>query len=268
MCQKVQVVAASHRKTEPKGFRIFRKRGHDAVLFLHFLTPAKVIIDGKAITTTRNACIIYTPGMCHDFGAATDTAVFESNCVAFRTNVIEFFAKFKVVLNEPFYINNEKDITKHVEMITWSAANKLQSFDERIDIDVHELFTLIEHGTLGINSKDLRDIHVRQRFLTMRGAVNLDPRGWTVEKMAKHCWLARSRFYVLYKLFFGTNPSDDLAAMILEYAKERLVNTKDSVAVIAEDCGYKKVESFIRMFSNKENITPGQYRKQKNRTNL
>ena len=261
MYKNIEIVAASHRKTEPKGFRIFRKKGHDAILFLHFLTPAKLNINGQNINTARNACIIYAPGICHDFGAASDSMIFESNCIAFRTNAAEFLSTFELIINEPFYIENEEEITKAIEVITWAAVNKLQPSVKPIETYVIELFRLLEKEFAINSSKHSRDINTKARFVTMRGEITMDPRGWTVEKMANHCWLARSRFYEIYKSLFGVSPSNDLANMILDYAKDRLASTNDPIAIISKDCGYKRTESFIRMFSNTEGISPGQYRK-------
>jgi len=260
---KIQVLDVSHRKTEPNGFRMLREKGQDAILFLHFFTPVSIVIDGETTNTARNACIIYTPGIRQDYGAQSDTAHFENNYITFKTSTADFLAKCKVIVNEPFYINNEDEITRRIEQITWAQANRLQPLEHKIERWVHELFQAIEQGTLGTNPKSLRDIQVKQRFITLRGEVSYDPRSWTVEKMAAACWLTRSRFYVLYKSFFGVSPSDDLAAITMEYAKDRLVNTQDSIGDIALDCGYKRPESFIRMFSEKEGTSPGQYRRDK-----
>jgi len=260
---KIQVLDVSHRKTEPIGFTMFREKGQDAILFLHFLTPVAITIGGERVNTARNACIIYTPGIRQDYGAQTDAARFENNYITVKTNAADFLAKFNVILNEPFYINNEDEITRCIERITWAQANRMQSWDTEVEGWVHELFLHIEQGTLGTNPKSLRDIQVKQRFIALRGEIGFDPRNWTVEKMASACWLTRSRFYVLYKSFFGISPSDDLANITLEYAKDRLVSTTDSIAEIAADCGYKRAESFIRMFSEKEGASPGQYRSQR-----
>jgi len=261
MNHKIQVLDVSHRKTEPRGFQMYRGKGLNAILFLHFLTPVTVIIDSKPTELARNSCIVYTPGICQYYGTSHENAKFENNFVTFKTSTAEFLAKFNILLNAPFYINNEEDITQCIEWITWAQANRMQSWDEKIEKRVYDLFSLIEKGTLGTNPKHLRDIKTKQRFIALRGEIKLDPRGWNVEKMAESCYLTRSRFYVLYKSFFGTSPSDDLVAATLEYAKTRLVNSEDSVASIALDCGYTRAESFIRMFNEKEGVTPGAFRK-------
>ena len=262
MQTSVRVVDVTHRRREHAGFTTFRERGQNAVLFVHFLSPAKIRIDGKTIDTTRNACIIYTPGVKQDYGSISETDVFENNFVTFETDTLAFFADYDLPLNEPFYVDNEEEITTLVEWITWASANRLRSLDEEITSRVHELFRVLERGIIDTTPKNIRGNHTRQRFVALREEVMLNPSGWTVVKMAQACWLTRSRFYVLYKSFFGTCPKDDLVAGIFAYAKQRLQNSNDSIKSIASECGYKRVESFIRMFNEKQGQTPGQFRKQ------
>jgi two-component system response regulator YesN len=48
----------------------------------------------------------------------------------------------------------------------------------------------------------------------------------------------------------------------LELAKNRLLNTGDTVASIAEELGYTNAQNFIRFFSKMTGTTPGKFRKQ------
>jgi len=253
---------SSHRRRDHIGFRKVVEKGQNAILFLHFLTPAMVVVDGEEITLTRNACIVYTPGIRQDFGAASPTASYENDFVTFITDAKVFSAAFNVPTNQPFYINNPDEITRKVEWITWAAANHEESLDEAgITQGIIDLFTLLEKGLIGEDPKGQRNARTKQRFIWLRGEIMINPKGWTIDKMAKACWLTRSRFTVLYKQFFGTSPGQDLNHSIIEYAKDRLKNTDDTIAHIAVDCGYAKAESFIRMFNDKQGKTPGQYRK-------
>ena len=261
MKKSVELLWALHHKVEPTGFRMAREKGQNAVLFLHFLTPAMVVIEGVEITVARNACIVYTPGVRHDYGAVSESAGYENNFVTFSTDASEFFAYYKVPTNEPFYINNADEITHIVSQITWAAASREEFLDNEISMHIFELFAQLEKGMTITAPKSQRDAQIRQRFIAIKGEIRVNPKVWTVQKMAAACWLTRSRFYVLYKSFFGVSPSDDLAAATLDFAKERLLNSGDSVAKISADCGYKRVECFIRMFSEKEGTTPGQFRK-------
>ena len=261
MVKNIQVVDVSHRKNEYNGYRNTREKGQDAILFVHFLTPSSLVINNNTVDMTRNACIIYTPGVRQEYGATSESGSFQNNFVTFKTDALAFFVNYNLPLNEPFYIDNEAEITACVEWISWASANRLQSLDDEITAHVHELFTLLEKGIVGRDPRGLRDNQTRQRFISLRGEVMINPNGWTVNKMAAACWLTRSRFFVLYKAYFGVSPKDDLRMALLNYAKERLVTSNALIDTISYECGYTKPESFIRMFLKHEGVTPGQYRK-------
>jgi AraC-like DNA-binding protein len=257
----IRVLDVSHRKNEPNTLHIHREKGLNAILFVHFLTPITINYSGSYTDLVRNSCIIYTPGVKHDYKAVSGFAGFENNYVTFETDTEAFLAMYKLPLNEPFIVTNSDKITACVEFITWASANRFLSLEKEIGERVQELFTLAELGIEAGNPKKHRDNQIRQRFIALRGEIMINPTNWTVKKMAAYCFLTRSRFYVLYESFFSTTPSRDLNNAKLEYAKERLKNSNDSIAEISKDCGYKRTESFIRMFKGSEGLTPGRYRK-------
>ena len=255
----VQILAASHRKRQLSSYHLRRERGQDAINFIHFLTPIAFVIDGVEMHMAKNVCIIYTPGVRQEYMASHGG--FENNFVTFKPDDANFLSRFKLPLNEPFYIKDDDVVTRCVEYITWAATNKLESLDAQITERVNTLFRLLEQGQLPPGTKEQRNAQTKQRFIILRGEVYLNPVGWTVKKMAAKVWLTRSRFSVLYRELFATTPLADLTAATLLHAKERLANTQDTIQSIAIDCGYKNAESFIRMFKEKEGIAPGQYRK-------
>ena len=87
------------------------------------------------------------------------------------------------------------------------------------------------------------------------------PGVWDVEKMAKAMYFTRSYFFLQYRKHFQVSPSGDLIGMTIDHAKMLLRKTDASIADIAAQCGYKRAEYFIKLFREKEKITPGQFRK-------
>ncbi len=60
-----------------------------------------------------------------------------------------------------------------------------------------------------------------------------------------------------------------LYSIRLDKAKQKLIDTDDSMKSIAYTCGFKSVPHFNRTFSARFNQTPGRFRKdQKRRLNL
>jgi AraC family transcriptional regulator of arabinose operon len=255
---EVRVLSVSHLRQEPPTFHLIRENGQNAINFVHFLTPVIIICAGTAMHMVKNACIIYTPGERQEYKA--DQSGIVNNFVTFTTDVAAFLPRYDLPLNEPFYIKDDNGITRQIDSIAWAAANRLELLDAELTMWVNELFTQLEQNHIGADPKSRRDMQTKQRFIALRGEIRLNPRGWTVGKMAAAVWLTRSRFCVVYKEYFGVSPGTDLETAMLAYAKDRLLNTSETVAAIAADCGYRQAESFIRLFRAREGVTPGQYR--------
>lgn len=67
----------------------------------------------------------------------------------------------------------------------------------------------------------------------------------------------------IFKEEFGERFVDYVTRLRIEYAKELLEHTQESVQSIAESAGYQYPMSFIRVFKKSEGITPGDYRKER-----
>ena len=84
---------------------------------------------------------------------------------------------------------------------------------------------------------------------------------WNVDFMTRRINLGRTRFQTLYKETFGISPIDDVINARVRLAKDRLKYTSRSISEIAEMCGYKSTEHFIRQFSKITGMTPGNFRR-------
>ncbi|AQT69282.1 Melibiose operon regulatory protein [Anaerohalosphaera lusitana] len=85
---------------------------------------------------------------------------------------------------------------------------------------------------------------------------------WTLESMAEHCNLGRSRFAHYCKRITNMTAADYLAHCRVEKSKELLANAPDaSVTDIAFSCGFESSQYFATVFKKKTGISPTQYRK-------
>ena len=67
-------------------------------------------------------------------------------------------------------------------------------------------------------------------------------------------------FNRIYKRFYGTTFNQDQIISNLRLAKHLLVSTDDTVACIAEKCGYSDSKYFIKQFASGTGLSPKQYR--------
>jgi len=256
---KIDILGVSHQKRESVDYHNLRENGQPGFNFVHFLSPALVILDDIEYRVTENACIIYSPHYKQEYKSMDDILL--NNFLTFQTGDSDFIARFNLPENEIFYIQNGDEITYILEYISWAVADKTEPHGMDIVERIYRLFNALSRQCIDNNPGQKRTYENKQRFIALRDNMRANPAGWTVAKMAKRVWLTQSRFSVLYSEFFKISPNADLMNMKVDYAKKLLMTTNTPIRSIAEMCGYKSVEYFIRLFSKNEKKSPLQYRK-------
>lgn len=258
--RKFTVMAVAHRKHQyGHDWFLLREQGQPAINFVHFLTPTWVTVGGTEVLVAEDSCIIYLPGCRQEF--RTHNGHFCNNFLTFQVNDPDFIARFNLPENEVFAIYNGEEITAQIEWLAYAVPNKLESFDDEININIVKLFETLSQLHIGGNPNLKRKQETKQRFIALRDEMRNDPSNWTIERMAHNVWLTRSRFTVLYGEFFGVSPNADLMNMRVEFAKKMLTTTDASIAEVARACGYSGVEYFIRLFGERTKKTPSRYRR-------
>lgn len=257
----IDVLNVSHHKREvdfycadnPGGF------GLNIYLFIHFISPAVVVIDNNEHVTNKGACIIYTPGQKQEYRHCN--GIFINDFLIYKVDDPHFAARYGLPQNEIFYVANSDEITRQMEVITYTVTDRLVDRSEETKQHVHKMFETLSDLYVENKPGSKRMFETRQRFISLRDEIRISPGDWTVDKMAKRVWLTRSRFSVLYNDFFNMSPNADLVSIRIEHAKKLLETTDMPIADISVVCGYSSVEHFIRIFNKYVKRTPLQYRK-------
>ena len=255
------VLNVAHRKHEPNSFVYIRENGFgpDAYLFVHFIKPAIVTLDGVDHFADSDACIIYPPCVRQEY--RHHNGVFLNDFIIFKTDDRNFVARYGLPENEIFYVSEGQEISNIMQTIAYTITDKTIDRSGQTPGFVNKLFETTSRLCIDNSTNLKRAFELKKRFISLRDEVRADPKGWTVAKMAKHVWLTRSWFAVLYADFFSISPSNDLIGAKIARAKELLESTDLQVAEISEQCGYANVGHFIRTFSKVTKSTPLQYRK-------
>lgn len=82
-----------------------------------------------------------------------------------------------------------------------------------------------------------------------------------VKDIAEHIHLSASHLSSLFKQKTGLTIYNFIISKRLILARKLLVETDKPVDLIAEECGFNDVSSFIRCFRERVGTTPGQYRR-------
>lgn len=83
-----------------------------------------------------------------------------------------------------------------------------------------------------------------------------------LQKALDICNLSYSSFAAKFKSMFGKSFTEYLSHIRMAHARQRLLNSDDSVSQIAEACGYGDAGYFTRMFRKATGTAPLAYRKQ------
>jgi AraC-like DNA-binding protein len=87
-------------------------------------------------------------------------------------------------------------------------------------------------------------------------------RAWTTEDLAREVGLSRSAFADRFSDLMGEPPMRYMARQRMRYAAQRLVESNESIARIAEAAGYGSEPAFHRAFKRAHQMAPAAWRKQ------
>jgi len=83
---------------------------------------------------------------------------------------------------------------------------------------------------------------------------------WTVQSLARHAGMSRSKFADRFRGLVGQSPEQYLLSWRLRKAASRLRDSHDSIAEIASLAGYESEAAFNKAFKRELRATPGVYR--------
>ncbi len=210
-------------------------------------TPALFYIDGEVSEYPAHTAILYPPGRKIWYGASGET--YGNHWMQFSTD--ETFVTHFPQQGIPFTVSDPEYCRRLFQLLTWETSPAVISQLMRILFGkLHE-----DLSTTQISSHD-------HELLSLRRRISTNPEfDWNVSDMADELHLSVGYLQSLYKQQFGISCMDDVIAFRLQKARDYLTYTTQSVAEIAELCGYRNTEHFCRQFRKNVGVTPGKFRK-------
>lgn len=244
MFQEIQVAAASHFLHE-KGQFVTTDIHAEYEMVFHFYGGGFENINGKNYHFNANSLAIILPGTPHDklyaeVGDVVSLQFVTSDCYLKESGV--------------FHIQDEEIRALFARM--------------RAEIDAHnphrkpmlkcllgEILILLSRMEQ-LTSPENNDIESAARFIDEHYREKIDFR-----KLAADCSYSYDRFRHIFKEHMGNAPRDYMIARRLSHAKFLLETTHQSIAAIAEVCGFSNNAQLSAMFKRHFGEAPAMYRR-------
>lgn len=135
---------------------------------------------------------------------------------------------------------------------------RLQHYINELFIEVYEMF---QNKTIELNPRLSSTQRSVEMFLS--GLSNHLDYPWTLESMAKHCNLGRSRFAHYCKKITNMTAADYLTHCRITKAQHILrTHPHFSILEVATACGFESSQYFATVFRKKIGLSPSDYRSQ------
>lgn len=255
----MKITKIRHAWPENKGFFMERPNGGgDEYILLHFWDPMNILSDEGMVNAGAGAFIVYdehTPQRFYNY---------ESDIVHDWMHITgdmgALLKQYGLSANHIYYPSDSRFISDTVhEMEIEFFAQKVYG-EELLDIKLRELIARTARDILQGDDRIRPDSRLKRSLSEIRREAFLSPESEiTVADMAKKANLSESRFYVVYKSFFGVSPAKDLILARIQRAKFLLEQNEYSVSEVAKLAGYASEYHFIRQFKQATGVTPGKY---------
>jgi AraC-like DNA-binding protein len=221
--------------------------------------PIEMVIDGKRFITKPNACIFSKPKSPRGFYFVEDTTM---NWIHAYAEIEPLLEKYNIPLDTVFYPKSTGFISDLFRKMKVEMQTQEPYYEELLDSYVIQFLTMLSRAIHTEQRPELSSADQNKLYRIRWQVLSSAEEKWTVEKMAEMVSLSPSRFHAVYKSLFGSSPMQDVIRAKMDLAKTiLLLESKPTLAEVAERLGYKNAQHFIAQFKAATGMTPGAYRK-------
>ena len=150
----------------------------------------------------------------------------------------------------------ERESGVHVKLLMSCFCEKVSQ-----TVSLAELIAYVDHVIAQKQLEEEKQLAYWKNMNTLRQKIYSRPQeNWNIADMAQMMLLSRAYFQRLYKQNFGVSAMSDVIASRIAMAKKLLADGQNTLAEIAEQCGYHSEIYFMQQFKKETGMTPTQYR--------
>ena len=250
-----------YRAVSSRNLCIDRPQGTGDYTFMLIRTGAVFVINGARIVTKPGSFVLFRKGSAQYYTALEDQYIDDFFRFDLNSDELDELTRKQIPFDTPTALG---DITQLSEIIMQMyqemySANPLR--EQTLEL-YFKLFMIKLAEKLNYSASIINSPHY-QSLSALRTGIYRHPSHYnSVSQMAAELNLSESHFQHLYKQIFHVGVITDVINSRIKYAQLLLSATDDSIAEIAEKCGYKTDIHFTKQFKKNVGITPTGYRKQ------
>ena len=159
-----------------------------------------------------------------------------------------------VYLEKPF---NREELLVRIKKLLEMRQSLQQYYLKKAGLSINPSATNI------VTESIISDTAIEDEFVSkIRKMIeaNISEANFTVEQLCKQAFLSHSQLHRKLEALIGCTPNKFIRLIRLKKAKALLQNTTNSIATIAQDCGFNDPGYFARVFKQEYQVTPQEWR--------
>ncbi len=238
-----------------------KREQHNSFLMLYTLKGKGMVhTSNTTLELPAESCVIIDCHTPHEYYASADSwdflwIHFEGSGVRPLVNTLYPTTTHAIAVNNPFHY--EQCILR---LLSLTGQNDIASCIEASSI-IHTLFSLLMHASLACEESAQRE-KIDQNINTAVAYIQSNyAKQITIESIIEDIPLSKYHFIRCFRRIMGMTPYSYLTNYRINMSKVLLRTTNQSIASIAEACGFLDTSNFIVQFKKQTGVRPTQYRK-------
>lgn len=254
----VQITKIGQNTKHDQTFLVDRPQGHPVYLLILVKTSAKFFVNSNWEETPAGIAVVFKAGQKHLYGPINNQLEFPAYIddwmhIAPPLSILSEHFPFGI----PIFLHNPENYYSLFHLIYTEFYGASPHKNGIIDHLTTALLNKLED-----ESKTKEYPAIYYQLAALREEIYRSPKlDWTIKGMADSIHISEGYLLSVYKHYFHTTCISDVISSRIQAASELLISTSKSVEEVAETCGYRNTEHFIRQFKNKTGLTPAKYRK-------
>lgn len=246
-----------------EGFSVF---SNDATIICYSLTgEGEVVVDGSG-TRIRKYDLIWLDCACRPRFRPSPGRPWE--CAFVRINGelnSPLFANTCAILRERRQIHLTFGAGTRLRSLVWQLLSaRTESGPDPDNMYAHLLLGLFLEVDMAITSTAVQQVIVPDIIVAIQGYIDRNyNQPISLDSLSRLFSISKYHMAREFKRYVGKSPNDYLIDVRMTRAKELLIDSRSTIAEIAQSVRISNTNHFLYLFKSREGLTPSAFRKQR-----